>query len=275
VREAKTQVDEVIADAAKEKAAPMVAALKGTLKSTDDPELASSGIPYGRGAFFIHSVASRMGVARMDAFLKSYFAENREKTVSTEEFLKMLRVAVLSDVALPGAEYDALVKTFVYTDAWPSVPTVDSIASKEVKVAEELAHILDSRALTAPEVKQVLSISPVAFVDFIEFVGDSTAKIPAARVSELGTALSIHKFRSAMIRSRWLVTQFKKGIDAGVPAKDYVHQYGRTYLIAPVYGAWAGLDCVSAKAAFESNSPRYMEIARKKIGKVLKDKCSK
>lgn len=269
VREAKTQVEEVIAEAAKEKAPPMVAALKGTLKSTDDPELASSGIPYGRGAFFIHSVASRMGVAKMDAFLKSYFAEKREKTVSTEEFLKMLRVAVLSDVSLPGAEYDALVKTFVYTDAWPSVPPVESIASAEGKVVEGLVKTFESRPLNSAELKQLLGVSPVAFVDFIESIGDSEVKIPADRVAAFGSAVSMQKFRSAMIRSRWIATQFKRGIDAGSAAKQFVHEFGRTYLISPVYRAWAGVDCRAARAALTENSARYMEIARKKIGRAL------
>ena len=59
--------------------------------NAEDPDEYEAAIVYEKGAAFLHVLESHFGRARFDAFLRGYFDSHRFQSMTTPQFLEILR----------------------------------------------------------------------------------------------------------------------------------------------------------------------------------------
>nr|HQE11798.1 M1 family aminopeptidase/hydrolase [Flavipsychrobacter sp.] len=108
-----------------------------------DPDDGLTDIAYEKGALFLRLLEDNIGRAKMDAFLKNYFATYAFKTISTEEFLQYLNKHLIKD--------DQQLKKSLNIDAWVYGSGIPSNAPRVPfdrfnKVSIELHRFLSGNA---------------------------------------------------------------------------------------------------------------------------------
>lgn len=114
------------------------------------PDDAFTDIPYIKGSLFLYAIEEKVGAARFDAFLKSYFEKYSFKSVSTDQVITELSKIVdekmvrewIDSPGLPKNlptihspiidDIDMMVKTFKLTGGAPGKADIARMTSKDV-----------------------------------------------------------------------------------------------------------------------------------------------
>ncbi len=101
-------------------------------KNTDVNEIFDS-VPYEMGPWMLRMMEAKIGTPKMDSLLKDWFQANRQKTVSTEQFVKFAREKT-------GTDFGPFFKEWNSLTAVPSFHADVKLAGSRVKVTMVAAN---------------------------------------------------------------------------------------------------------------------------------------
>ena len=229
-----------------------------------DPDDFQGTIAYHKGQLLLQYLENKFGREAFDPFLASYFDKFEFQTITTEVFVDYLDANLLQ--SQPGVVSRQQVEQWMYEPGLPDdapIPTSSTLDSA--------AAVAAAWALGEAEVRDipVAAWSPQAMVHFLNSL---PADLSVDRLTELDDALHLSATRNAEIGRTWFIQVAQRRYEpAYAKLQEHLNRYGRTRLIAPVYGALAenGQDLEWAQSMFADARSNYHPITIAAISRLL------
>ncbi len=227
-----------------------------------DPDEATGNIAYEKGSAFLETVESVVGRARLDAFLRDYFAHFSFQPMSSERMLNYMRAQLLR-----GDEEKRIgVQQWVYESGIPAnIPAVSSEAFAAVDLA-----LTAWKNGTAPASLQTASWSTQEWLHFLRALPDT---ISIDRLTDMDRAFRLTQSGNSEILFAWFQIAIRNRYEPAFAALEhYLTSQGRRKLVAPLYADLAKTDWGRAMAIriYRQARPTYHSVAVNTIDKTLK-----
>lgn len=194
-----------------------------------DPDDGLTDIAYEKGALFLRLIEENVGRAKMDTFLKNYFATYAFKTINTEEFLQYLNKHLIKDNLQIKKSLN--IDTWVYGTGIPSnAPRVP--LDRFNKVSIELDSFLSGKA------PQQLNTKKWMTYEWMYFLRKMPESLSKEKMVMLDKAFHFTSSDNSEIACIWFVQAIKTNYTATFPAIDkFLSSVGRRKFIEPIYEA--------------------------------------
>jgi len=225
-----------------------------------DPDEVYSRIPYEKGYLFLRRIEEAVGTEAFDEFLKTYIQTFRFQSITTDQFLQLI------DVALPEAKKKVDFGLWIDGPGLPAdAPSQPSPALERVEAAAalfargELPGEAIAKAWSATEWQVYLSLI--------------ARPAPHDRLAEMEKRFALSSSGNAEILAGWLAVCARSGYAPAFPTiRKMLLSVGRMKYLRPIYSALAqaGGDAATlAKSTFTEGAATYHPIARGVIQGVL------
>ncbi len=235
-----------------------------------NPDDGVTAIAYDKGYHFLRLIEETVGRTRLDAFLKSYFAENAFKTMDTERFLERLRSQLLS----PEEDARIGVDRWVYETGLPdNLPVPKAVRFQRV---DELAQNCLKLNQMPADAKFTEGWSTHEWLRFIAKMDGASAEL----LYQIDAYHSLSASQNAEIAAAWFVRTLSATGGEGyhppsTPDYDlrlerFLTEVGRRKFIVPIYKAL--LDSGKgerAKSLYAKARPSYHAVARETLDALL------
>ncbi|MBT9394653.1 M1 family metallopeptidase [Hymenobacter sp. NST-14] len=194
-----------------------------------DPDEGLTDIAYEKGDYLLLTLEHLVGRARLDTFIKEYFARHSFQSMDTASFLDYLRRELLDPE--PGLEEKLQLDAWINGPGIPAgAPPVASERFAAVKAA--LRHWQNGTAAAE------LPTAAWSSHEWVHFLHGLPAGLSAAQLAELDAAFGFTDSGNAEILAAW----FPLTIAAGyAPADAALHRFltrvGRRKFLTPLYKA--------------------------------------
>lgn len=238
--------------------------LKLKLKGRD-PDCGMTDIAYVKGAYFLRTIEAAVGREKFDAFLNDYFTKFAFQTITTEKFVKYLRLKLLTPNAV-----DMDIDAWIYNQGLPNDCVV--ISSERLENMASLAKKVNSSQTTAV-------LGPTERKDFITqewqtFIRNLSLNLSDDVIRKIDEQIKFSE-SNPIIQSDWFVYCAKAGYQGNRKEMEaYLVKIGRRWLIENVYLALMSSenkdDHLFAKKVFEKAKDNYHAVTRNTIEEILK-----
>ena len=221
------------------------------------PDEGFSGVPYNKGALFLHRLEEAVGREALDAFLRDWFDQHAFQSATTAD-LKAFLEARLADA---GVDLEDWFEGVGLPQDAPA-PTSDALAVVEAEVARLAAGAAPSELATDGWVTQ----------QWLHFLAQLPADVDPDAMGELDAAFGFTATGNAEILAAWMTRAIVVGyapVDERLEA--FLLDVGRFKFLGPLYRALCSTDAgrVRAKAIFERARPRYHPVAAIKVEAIV------
>ncbi len=195
-------------------------------RSADD---SVNAIVYDKGALFLRTMEGILGRARLDAYLRSYFARHAFQAMTTQWFIADFRARVVRG--------DAALEARLQLDAWayePGLPTnaAEPHAAGFERVAEQVTAFNSGGPARDIPWTSWGTLQRQRFLQALP--GDQTP----TRLAELEAALGFNATGNAEVLFDWLALAVRNGYEPCGPAlESFLTRQGRRKFVAPLYRA--------------------------------------
>ncbi|GAA3994378.1 M1 family metallopeptidase [Hymenobacter fastidiosus] len=219
-----------------------------------DPDEGLNDIAYEKGDYLLLTLEHLVGRAKLDTFIKEYFARHSFQSMDTESFVAYLRSELLDQA--PGLAGK------LQLDAWINGPGIPAVAppvssARFAAVDEALRGWQQGTPAAAPDVAAWSSHEWVHFLHGLP-------PLSLAQVRDLDAAFGFTRSGNAEILAAW----FPRTIAAGyAPADEALHQFlthvGRRKFLIPLYKALLNTPGgrARAQALYAEARPNYHSVA--------------
>lgn len=199
----------------------------GATRLHGDPGGTFGELDYNKGATFLRTIEYRVGRARWDAYLRSYFDRHAFQPQTTAGFLADLRANLIKgDAAL---EHDLMLDRWAYAPGLPD-------NAEHVRSATLAAIDKDLAAFNGGAAATSIDTRHWSTQEWLRFLNGLPRQQSAARLAELDRAYGLSASPNAYVQSAWYVLAIANRYDPVVPSLDrYLHRIGRGLLIFPLY----------------------------------------
>ncbi len=221
-------------------------------------------IHYHKGRLFLEHLEIEFGRDKMDEFLLEYFDAFAFKTITSEVFLDYLDDELLS--AIPGVVSREDAEGWLYQPGLPDDAPIPS--SKTLTEALTQARLWASGEIELDDVPAD-KWSPQAMRHFINSL---PADLTNEQLAELDAHFGFSVTTNAEIGRTWFIQVATRRFEPAYEAMEvHLNRFGRTRLVAVIYGALAanGQDLELAKAMFERARHAYHPITISAIDRVF------
>jgi leukotriene-A4 hydrolase len=199
----------------------------GATRLHGDPNGTFGELDYNKGATFLRTIEARVGRARWDAYLRSYFDRHAFQPQTTAGFLADLRANLIKD--------DAPLERDLLLDQWTYAPGLPANAV-HVKSATLAAIDQDLAAFNRGAAAAAIDARHWSTQEWLRFLNGLPRRQSAARLAELDRVYGLSASPNAYVQSAWYVLAIANHYDPIVPSLGrYLHRIGRGLLIFPLY----------------------------------------
>lgn len=205
---------------------PELTKLKLALEGKN-PDDALSGIPYQKGYALLQLIEKEVGRPRMDSFVRSNFSKNAFKSMTTEDFVEVLKTELLSP-----QQYDALL-----IDQWifePGIPA-NILKKPSIRFAEVTEAVNHWKKGTSPGKLPTAGWSTYEWLFFFKKIESS---ISLTNIAELDNFFKFSSSQNAELAMAWYLLAIKVNYAQAFPnIEEFLQNTGRRKLLVPVYKA--------------------------------------
>jgi aminopeptidase N len=209
--------------------------LERDLKAADAPATRLHGDPngtygeldYNKGATFLRTIEYRVGRAKWDAYLRSYFDRHAFQPQTTAGFLADLRTNLIRG--------DAALEKDLQLDRWAYQP---GLPDNAVHVRSATLAAIDTKlaAFNAGAPAASIDTSKWSTQEWLRFLNGLPRQQTGARLAELDAAWHLSASPSAYIGFAWFSLAIANHYEPVVPALDrYLNSIGRGLFVYPLY----------------------------------------
>jgi leukotriene-A4 hydrolase len=254
----------------------------------EDPDDGVGAVAYDKGYHFVRLCEETVGRERWDAFLKNYFAANKFKSMTTEDFVERLKNELLSEDEIAQIGVD----TWVYGEGIPDncpVPQSDRFTRVDsIRAAMQVA-VENGNGLPAGTITTTESWSTYEWVNFLRGLERPSLEFLYA----LDNAFSFTATHNAEIKAAWLQptiratygeaverdpqSGIKTNYNMGDPlffieqVEYFLVNVGRRKFLTPTYRAMVETGQRDwALQIYENARPNYHAVSRETMDKLLK-----
>ena len=213
------------------------------------PDDGFSGVPYNKGALFLHRLEEVVGRETLDGWLTTWFDKYAFQSATTADLVAFLKGR------LPEGKVDLedwLEGVGIPNDA--PKPTSDALTVVEAEVARLAAGAAPGELTTDGWVTH----------QWLHFLRSLPEDVSAATLGELDATFAFTASGNAEIRCDWIVRSIQAGYD-GVDAslEEFLMSVGRRKFLSPIYKAL----CLTAEGKqrarkiYAQARPRYHAVA--------------
>ncbi|WP_267387009.1 M1 family metallopeptidase [Sphingomonas sp. GC_Shp_3] len=192
-----------------------------------DPNGTYGELDYNKGATFLRTIEYRVGRAKWDAYLRSYFDRHAFQPQTTAGFLADLRANLIHG--------DAALEKDLQLDRWAYQP---GLPDNAVHVRSATLAAIDTKlaAFDAGAPATSIDTSKWSTQEWLRFLNGLPRKQSPARLAEMDSAWGLSRSPSAYIGFAWFSLAISNHYDPVVPALDYyLHTIGRGLFVFPLY----------------------------------------
>jgi aminopeptidase N len=194
----------------------------------EDPDDYEGAIVYQKGAAFLHALEARFGRQAFDAFLRGYFDSHRFQSMTTPQFVEILRKELFKGDAAAWA--DAKV------DEWVTGPGLPRNAV--VPPSERFDRTRAAAQAFAKDGSLVAVREDWVTAEWLDFLGALPRTMTRAQMEALDRAFAFSKSGNAEILSAWLAAAVRNDYEPAYPAlEDFLLRQGRRKFLRPLYQA--------------------------------------
>ena len=220
-----------------------------------DPDEGMTEIAYEKGCALLLTLEHLIGRARLDTFIKKYFARYQFQSIDTDTFLSYLRTELLDDE--PGLEAQLQLAAWIDGPGLP--PTALPVASARFAVVEEtLAQLA---AGTSPANLPAASWSSHEWVHFLHGLPPT---LSAADLAGLDAAFHFTDSGNAEILVAWFPLALRAGYAPIANAlRRFLLRVGRRKFLVPLYRALLAMPegLARARELYTLARPNYHSVA--------------
>jgi len=209
--------------------------LERDLKAADAPATRLHGDPngtygeldYNKGATFLRTIEYRVGRAKWDAYLRSYFDRHAFQPQTTSGFLADLRANLIGG--------DAALENDLQLDRWAYQP---GLPGNAVHVRSQTLAAIDTRlaAFNAGAPATSIDTAKWSTQEWLRFLNGLPRRQSPARLAEMDTAWRLSASPSAYIGFAWFSLAIANHYEPVVqPLDRYLHTIGRGLFVYPLY----------------------------------------
>jgi hypothetical protein len=222
-----------------------------------DPDEAFSLVPYEKGYLFLRALEEVAGREKFDTFLRAYVTNFRFKSITSEDFLRLL------EATLPGIAAKAGAEQWLHGEGIP-----ENAPRPRSKRLDELRALAE--AGTAPGAEEARRWKPLEWVLYLEAAPHPAR---AGLCEELDGRFQLTLSGNYEVLVSWLQLAIRSGHAPALPrAEEVLGLVGRMKYLKPLYRALAQRPELRALArrCFDRFRERYHPIAKQVIENVLR-----
>ncbi len=229
-----------------------------------DPDDAVNDIPYEKGYFLLRKIEETVGRERWDAFLRSYFDGHAFQSITTEDFLGILRDSLFK--GNPEVENAIALDSWVFGPGIPSNHPV--VTSDAFTIVEQEANKWIAGAPAAS-----LATSGWTTQEWMHFLRKLPKSMTPQQMKNLDTQFGFSKSGNSEILHEWFLHVIKNNYTPAYPALEkFLTSVGRRKFLKPLYTELAktpdGL--AFAKRVYKSARPGYHAVSVNTVDGILK-----
>ncbi|MCC7381074.1 MAG: M1 family metallopeptidase [Deltaproteobacteria bacterium] len=225
-----------------------------------DPDQVYSRVPYEKGCLFLERIEQIVGRPAFDRFLHRYIQTFRFRSVTTEDFLRVLR-AELPDI-------DRKLDLLEWIDG-PGVPAGAPEVRSEI-LDEVEAVALGKRGSREPSEEQAKRWSPSEWQVYLSAL---PRELDHPTLIAQDARFHFASAKNAEIRLGWLTIAARSGFEPAYPAiRRALAEIGRMKYLRPLYVALLAAGGPARQLAvecFRENRGRYHPVAQAVIGPLI------
>ncbi len=227
-----------------------------------NPDEGMTDIAYVKGAFFLKTLEKAVGRDKFDQFLRAYFEKHKFETLTTEDFIKYLKVNLLEKENI-----DFNVDEWIYEDGIPdNVVTIDS---DRFEKAQQLAQQLKESGTFPKE----LDREDKTTQEWLAFIRAFKGELALSKMKQVDEQLNFRDSGNAEIMSEWFILGIKNDYQALRPdIKAFLKKVGRRKFLRPIYQTLADgseEDIAFALSVYEEARPNYHSVSYNTIDEIL------
>lgn len=221
------------------------------------PDDGFSGVPYNKGALFLHRLEEEVGREALDGLLRSWFDEHAFQSATTADLAAFLgeRLAGSSVDLEDWFEGVGLPRDAIR-------PRSDALAAVEAEVGRLVEGAAPAELTTEGWVTQ----------EWLHFLKKLPGDVSTQSLAELDATFDFTQSGNSEILALWM----ERGIGAGYTAIDerlesFLMTVGRRKFLAPLYRALCRTDAglVRAREIYAEARPRYHPVAAISLDGIL------
>jgi aminopeptidase N len=228
-----------------------------------DPDEGSNGIAYEKGALFLRTLEAEVGRAKLDAFLRTYFATFGFQSMDSARFVAYLKQNLLNN---DEAQIQKL-----QIDAWVFSPGLPANAFQPHSDAFDSADRA-AKAFTAGTPAAQLVTTGWTTHHWLHFLRNLPDVLDTAKMADLDATFHLSQSGNSEILDVWLLKVVDAKYTPAYPALEkFLLTVGRRKYIQPLYTDMAKTPegAEMALRIYEKARPGYHPLSQSSIDQVL------
>ena len=226
-----------------------------------NPDDGLTDVAYVKGAWFLKTLEQEVGREQFDEFITNYFASNKFKSLTSEEFLAYLEEKLLNKLNISFNHEEWVYGTGIPENA------VD-ISSPRFDKIQELA-IQISNGETIPD---DLSLNNHITQEWIAFIRKFNRQLDHEKIKTLDEKLGFAESGNAELMTEWFLLNIESGYEENFDAMEaFLIKVGRRKFLKPIYTALAKTKENKAWAleVYQKARPGYHAVSFNTIDEIL------
>ncbi|UXX81140.1 M1 family metallopeptidase [Reichenbachiella carrageenanivorans] len=232
-----------------------------------NPDDGMTSIPYDKGYFFLRMLEEKVGREKFDGFLKDYFTSNSFKTMTTEQFTKILQTQLFDayDMDVQPALYEA----WIYTPGLPA-DCPNPVSDKFENVDKALTTWLANQS--KEELQASYHSDDWSTHEWLRFIRNLPDTLSTDQMQALDQAFGFTATGNSEIFNVWGILIIANQYEAGYGRlESFLIHTGRRKFLMPLYKEFVktpeGIEM--AKAIYQKARPNYHFVASSSIDALL------
>ena len=193
-----------------------------------NPDDGMNDIAYNKGYFFLRTIEEKVGREKFDAFLKNYFQSHAFGVMTTEGFVDILTIELLSK-----EQADAIgIDEWIYSAGLPANSAV--VQSAELEKVDELRLKWEGDEISNSD----LPWNNWSYQERYRFLSNVNYNLSLTKIQSLDESFHISKIGNSEVLFAWFMLSIQAKNEAVfLDLATFLEKVGRRKFVAPLYEA--------------------------------------